>query len=124
MDPREGHSAINDSATRMGRLLAASGVKIFQIETTVNTETFPSNLGFLNKREWEWSAYDQGLMMAAKKANDMAPPRVRREFYRRIEAPYKLTGINAGEVEAVHERTLDEPPPPAARGGRGPVRRR
>jgi lactate racemase len=107
MDPRPGHSAINDSATRMGRLLAASGVKIFQIETTVNNDTFPSNLGFLNKREWEWSAYDQALMMTAKKANDMAPPRVRREFYRRIEAPYKLTGINAGEVEAVHARTLE-----------------
>ncbi|MGZ5301761.1 MAG: lactate racemase domain-containing protein, partial [Actinomycetota bacterium] len=107
MDPRPGHSAINDSATRMGRLLAASGVKIFQIETTVNNDTFPSNLGFLNKREWEWSAYDQALMMTARKANDMAPPRVRRELYRRIEAPYKLTGINAGEVEAVHERTLE-----------------
>ena len=106
MDPREGHSAINDSVVRMGRVLAASGVKIFQIETTLNSETFPSNLGFLNKREWEWGAYDQGLMMAAKKGNDLAPPRVRREFYRRIEAPYKLTGINAGEVEAVHERTL------------------
>ena len=87
MDPRPGHSAINDSATRMGRLLAASGVKIFQIETTVNNDTFPSNLGFLNKREWEWSTYDQALMMTAKKANDVAPPRVRREFYRRIEAP-------------------------------------
>jgi hypothetical protein len=106
MDPREGHSAINDSVVRMGRVLAASGVKIFQIETTLNSETFPSNLGFLNKREWEWSAYDQALMMAARKGNDLAPPRVRREFYRRIEAPYKLTGINAGEVEAVHERTL------------------
>ena len=105
--PAPGHSAINDSATRMGRLLAASGVKIFQIETTLNTETFPSQLGFLNKREWEWSAKDQALMMAAKKANDMAPPRVRREFFRRIEAPYKVTGINAGEVEAVHERTLE-----------------
>jgi hypothetical protein len=107
MDPRPGHSAINDSATRMGRLLAASGVKIFQIETTVNNDTFPSNLGFLNKREWEWSAFDQGLMMAAKETNGLAPPRMRREFYRRIEAPYKLTGVNAGEVEAVHERTLE-----------------
>ena len=62
-------------------------------------------------------------MMAAKKGNDVAPPRVRREFFRRIEAPYKLTGINAGEVEAVHERTLDEPAPPAAGRGPGPVRR-
>ncbi len=106
MDPREGHSAINDSVNRMGRLLADSGVNIFQIETTLNSETFPSNLGFLNKREWEWSAADQGMMMAAQKANDLAPPRVRREFFRRIEAPYKLTGVNAGEVEAVHQRTL------------------
>jgi hypothetical protein len=45
-------------------------------------------------------------MMAAKKGAELSPPRVRREFYRRVEAPYKLTGINAGEVEAVHERTL------------------
>jgi lactate racemase len=107
MDPRPGHSAINDSTNRMGRLLAANGVKIFQIETTLNAQTFPSQLGFLNKREWEWSVKDQGLMMAAKKANDVAPPRVRREFFRRIEAPYKVTGINAGEVEAVHDRTLE-----------------
>jgi hypothetical protein len=106
MDPREGHSAINDSTVRMGRKLAADGVKVFQIETTLNSETFPGNLAFLNKREWEWSAYDQALMMAAKKGNELAPPRVRREFFRRIEAPYKVTGINAGEVEAVHERTL------------------
>jgi lactate racemase len=107
MDPREGHSAINDSTVRMGRLIADSGVKIFQIETTVNADTFPQNMGFLNKREWEWSAYDQGLMMATMKANKLAPPRIRREFFRRIEAPYKLTGVNAGEVEAVHELTLE-----------------
>jgi hypothetical protein len=106
MDPREGKSAINDSSTRMGRLLAANGIKVFQIETTLNSETFPSQLGFLNKREWEWSAYDQGLMMAARKANQLAPPRLRRETFRRIEADYGLTGVNAGEVEAVHDRTL------------------
>src|SRR5206468_4451532 len=49
MDPREGHSAINDSTVRMGRLIADSGVKVFQIETTVNADTFPQNMGFLNK---------------------------------------------------------------------------
>jgi lactate racemase-like protein len=107
MDPREGHSAINDSTIRMGRYLRDQGIKVFQIETTLNADTFPSQLGFLNKREWEWSAKDQALMAGAKKANDVAPPRVRREFFRRIEAPYKVTGINAGEVEAVHERTLE-----------------
>jgi lactate racemase len=106
MDPREGRSAINDSATRMGRLIAANGIKVFQIETTLNNDTFPSQLGFLNKREWEWSAYDQGLMMAARKGNELAPPRMRREIFRRVEADYGLTGVNGGEVEAVHERTM------------------
>ncbi|MDP9296542.1 MAG: nickel-dependent lactate racemase, partial [Actinomycetota bacterium] len=54
MDPREGHSAIHDSAGRMGRLLAKH-LKIFTIETTLNNDTFPKQFGFLNKREWEWS---------------------------------------------------------------------
>ncbi len=106
MDPREGHSAIHDSCARMGRLLRNGGVKVFTIETTLNNNTFPSQLGFLNKREWEWSVADQAMFLAAKKANEMAPPRVRREVFRRIEAPYGLTGVNAGETEAVHERTL------------------
>jgi hypothetical protein len=106
MDPREGRSAIHDSATRMGRLIAGSGVKVFQIETTLNAETFPTELGFLNKREWEWSSYDQALMIAARKGNQLAPPRMRREIFRRITADYGITGVNAGEVEAVHERTL------------------
>ena len=107
MDPREGHSAINDSTVRMGRVLAADGVKVFQIETTLNSDTFPGNLGFLNKREWEWSLYDQGLMMAAKQGERRRPRRAcGASSSSRIEAPYKLTGINAGEVEAVHERTL------------------
>jgi hypothetical protein len=31
---------------------------------------------------------------------------VRREIWRRMEAPYGVTGITAGETSAVHERTL------------------
>ena len=118
MDPREGHSAINDSAVRMGRYLAASGVKVFQIETTLNNDTFPSQLGFLNKREWEWSAQGPGRDDGREEGERPgAAARSAASSSGRIEAPYKVTGINAGEVEAVHERTLDEPAPPAA--GRG-----
>ena len=100
-------SELHKSNWRQGKVLRDAGVKIFQIETTMNADTFPSQLGFLNKREWEWSAKDQALMAGAKQANDLAPPRIRREFFRRIEAPYKVTGVNAGEVEAVHERTIE-----------------
>jgi len=103
MDPPQ--SALHGSAARMGRLLAEH-LRIFTIETTLNNETFPKAFGFLNKREWEWSLADQGTYLAAKRANDKAPARVRREVFRRIVAPYGVTGVNAGETEAVHQRTL------------------
>jgi Lactate racemase N-terminal domain len=106
MDPREGHSAIHDSCKRMYDVLQASGVRIFTVETTLNSETFPESMGFLNKREWEWSLADQATFMAVKKGNELAPSRVRRDIWRRIEAPYKLTGVNAGDTIGVHERTL------------------
>jgi lactate racemase len=76
------------------------------VETTLNNETFPKPFGFMNKREWEWSLGDQAACLAAKRANERAPGRVRREVFRRIAAPYGVTGINAGDTEAVHERTL------------------
>ena len=104
MDPE--HSGLHRSCDRMGRLLASNGLRIFTIETTLNNETFPKPFGFMNKREWEWSLADQGAYLAAKKANDGAPARARREVFRRIASPYGVTGIHAGETEAVHEQTL------------------
>ncbi len=48
----------------MGRLIAASGVKVFQIETTLNNDTFPDSFAFLQKREWEWSLRDRATYAA------------------------------------------------------------
>jgi len=103
MDPS--HSGLHSSTERQGRLLAEH-LRIFTIETTLNNDTFPSQLGFLNKREWEWSLTDQAAAFGAKRANERAPARVRREFFRRIEAPYRVTGVHAGETEAVHKETI------------------
>src|SRR5918996_3656873 len=57
-------SELHSSNWRMGRHLAASGVKVFQIETTLNTNTFPDQFGFLQKREWEWTARDRASFLA------------------------------------------------------------
>jgi hypothetical protein len=106
MDPREGHSAIHDSCARMGKVLADAGLKIFTIETTLNNRTFPEPFGFMNKREWEWSLKEQATYLAAKKANDAAPPKLRHQVFTRLESPVGVTGINGGSTDAVHERTL------------------
>jgi hypothetical protein len=103
MDPTA--SALHDSTTRMGRLLA-DHLEIFTIETTLNNDTFPRPFDFLQKREWEWSVADQAAYLAAKRATDRAPARINREVFHRIAAPYGVTGVTAGETEAVHAVTL------------------
>ena len=42
-------SELHSSNWRMGRLIAASGVKVFQIETNLNTDTFPEQFRFLQR---------------------------------------------------------------------------
>ena len=52
-------SELHTANWRMGRLIRDAGVKVFQIETTLNTDTFPDAFKFLQKREWEWKAKDR-----------------------------------------------------------------
>ncbi|MDQ3177843.1 MAG: nickel-dependent lactate racemase [Actinomycetota bacterium] len=95
-------SELHKSNWRMGKVLVDSGVKIFQIETTLNTDTFPSSFEFLAKREWEWTARDRAAFVASSKSLGRTPPRLARRVFHSIEAPHQMTSIQAGEVEAVH----------------------
>ncbi len=104
MDPSA--SALHDSTSRMGRLLA-NHLKIFTIETTLNNDTFGKPFEFLQKREWEWSVADQAAYLAAKRATDRVPAHIKRQVFHRIAAPYGVTGVTAGETEAVHAITLE-----------------
>ncbi|HXW36105.1 MAG TPA: lactate racemase domain-containing protein [Acidimicrobiales bacterium] len=98
-------SELHSSNWRMGRLIAASGVKVFQIETTLNTEVFPEQFRFLQRREWEWSVKDRMTFVASSKALERTPDRTKRSIFNSMEAPYRMTSVQAGEIEAVHERT-------------------
>ncbi len=66
-------SELHSSNWRMGRLIAASGVKVFQIETTLNNDTFPSSFAFLQKREWEWGVRDRASFLAVSKSLERSP---------------------------------------------------
>ncbi len=98
-------SELHSSNWRMGRLIADAGVKIFQIETTLNTDTFPSNFAFLQKREWEWGVRDRATFAASSAALARTPPRIARQVFHSIKAPHAMTSVQAGEVEAVHAIT-------------------
>ena len=99
-------SALHSSAWRIGRHIAASGVKVFQVETTLNTDTFPEQFSFLYKREWEWTSKDRATFLAVSKGLDRMPARARNAVFMGIKAPHQMTSVTAGEVEAVHEITI------------------
>ena len=98
-------SELHSANWRMGRLIADAGVKVFQIETTLNNDTFPSNFSFLQKREWEWSLRDRATYATTSAALAKVPPRLSRQIFHGIRAPHALTSVQAGEVEAVHALT-------------------
>jgi lactate racemase len=98
-------SELHKSNWRMGKVLIDAGVKVFQIETTLNTDTFPSPFDFLGKREWEWNARDRATFVATTTALKGTPTRLKRAIFQGIESPYEMTSVQCGEVEAVHRVT-------------------
>jgi hypothetical protein len=103
MDHTKSH--LHHSAWRMGKLLA-DHLNVFQIETTLNNDVFGPPYGFLQRREWEWSLRDQASMLAVRRGLSVAPKRVRHKMFHDLRSTYGLTGVNAGEVGAVHDRTI------------------
>ncbi|MDA8070811.1 MAG: lactate racemase domain-containing protein [Actinomycetota bacterium] len=101
------HSELHSSNWRMGRLIADSGVKIFQIETTLDNDAFPEQFRFLQRREWEWRLADRAAFVASSAALAHTPPRLARSVLHSIAAPYRMTSVQAGEVEAVHQVTTE-----------------
>ena len=99
-------SALHHACIRQGRLIE-DAVRVFHIETTLNSNSFPAAAGFLQKRETDWTARDQAAFFAMKQLTDLTPPAVKRSIFHAMRAPYGLTGVNAGQVDAVHEKTLE-----------------
>jgi hypothetical protein len=100
-------SELHSSNWRMGEVIRNAGVKVFQIETTLNTDTFPEPFDFLQKREWEWKPKDRAAYLASKKSLDRAPVKLSRRIFHSIRAPFGLTSVQAGEVDAVHRLTTE-----------------
>jgi hypothetical protein len=103
------NSELHRSNWRMGKVLRDSGIKIFQIETTMNNDVFGTSgpMAVLQKREWEWTARDRLAVGAMKRGLDVMSPKARRQVFHSWRAPHAMTSVQAGEVEAVHKVTTD-----------------
>ncbi len=101
------NSELHHSNWRQGEVIARHGPRIFQIETTVNNNTFGLDgpLAMLQKREWEWTGRDRATFLAMQAGLRAMPTAARRRVFNSWLAPYELTSVQAGDVEAVHEVT-------------------
>jgi hypothetical protein len=103
MDP--GASEMHHSARRQGEIVERA-VPILHVETTLNNDMYAPPLAFLGKPEQRWTAREQATFAAIKRTLDRMPLKARRTAFQRTVAPYSLTGVSAGAVDSVHERTL------------------
>jgi len=102
-------SELHKSNWRQGEVIKNHGPRVFQIETTINNNTFgyEGPMSVLQKREWEWTTRDRATFIAMKSGLNAMPAAARRKIFQSWKAPYELTSVQAGEVEAVHEATLE-----------------
>jgi hypothetical protein len=98
-------SRMHQCIERIGRYVEKH-VKVFHIEMTVNTDTFPHYLGYMQTQETTWSPVDKVAARINKHFLDCSPLALNRKIFFANKAPTKVTSIQAGEAEAVHALTL------------------
>jgi nickel-dependent lactate racemase len=104
MDP--GKSALATSAERIGRLVEKT-LNVFHIETTINNRMFDRPLAFLHKNEDDWTSAERTAFKGLSFTLSKVPQAARQAVFQRIPSPYGVTGVFAGECEAVHRQTLE-----------------
>jgi hypothetical protein len=103
MDPAA--SLLQRTCERMGQIVARH-VNCFHIETTLNSNTFPPLFHNLQKQERDWTVWDGANFHANRLGLKVLPYELRRRIWMSQRAPYGLTGVHAGNVDQVHERTV------------------
>jgi hypothetical protein len=103
MDPAK--SELSNRLTRMGRV-ANAALNVFTVETTVNNRMFDPTLSFLAKNEDELDGRERALLSGLVATTARLPQAARQAIFEKFPAPYGVTGVWAGETEAVHEKTL------------------
>jgi len=99
-------SRLHKTFDEIGRYVEKN-VKVFHLEMTVDTSTFPWYLNYLQKQEHKWNAIDWMTSRINKLSMDCTPLALNRKIFFANKAPYKVTSVQAGECEAVHKITLE-----------------
>lgn len=103
MDPEA--SELSNSIERQGKL-ANKILNVFTIETTVNNNMYDRPLQFLHKNEDDLTQLEETGLRALRLTLDRLPQGARQAIFEKVPSPFGVTGVFAGETEAVHGHTL------------------
>jgi lactate racemase len=103
MDPTR--SGMHRSTNRMGRIVNEH-LRVFTVESAVNTRMFGPTLDFLHKNEDRFTDWDRTRLKAFRWALGNMTNDFRRQAMYNYSSPYGMTGVWAGETEAVHQKAL------------------
>jgi hypothetical protein len=82
--------------------LVAAQLPVFSVEAVLDADVFPEPLGFLAKREWEWSVKDQARWFGLRRGTAaVTSAKLRRRILGQLAAPWHPIGISGGEPGAV-----------------------
>ena len=105
MDPAK--SELNNSVVRMGKV-TNKALNVFTIETTINNRMYDRPLEFLSKNEDDLTSTEKTALKALTFLLENTPQAARQAIFERVPSPYGVTGVFAGETEAVHARTIEK----------------
>ena len=103
MDPST--SALADANKRIGKFIEER-VKVFHVESAVNSAMFGAPLSFFYKNEDEYSFADRKAKDAVKYSLSRLNHKVKRRIFKEIPAPYEPIAIHSGHVDPVHDKII------------------
>ena len=103
MEPK--HSQLHGSVDRIGKIIDKH-VNVFHIETALNNRMFEGPMGFLGKREEDFTDLDRTSLAALRWTLGKTPRALRQQIFQRVPAGYGLIACAAGRTEPTHEKIL------------------
>lgn len=94
-----GESARAEVATTLDEHL-----EVCQVEVVLDQPQYPSRLGFLGRREWEWRVRDRASVLALRQIQGLTPKPVRPAMLDGA-ASYGVLAVHAGAVDRVAEQS-------------------
>jgi len=104
MDPPR--SELHRRVDRIGKLIDEH-LNVFHIETTINNRMFDGPMGFLSKREDDFTEGDRLKLAGMRAALQRLPRAAKRKLFMSVPAAYEVIAVHAGRTEPTHEKILD-----------------